>query len=158
MTVISGNCLRQFSARTPGGIITPFHERTVIRGKTYGVSYAGYDIRIKQPLELDPGSFELASSIEHFQVPNNWVGIVHDKSSWARRGIAVQNTVLEPGWRGYLTLEISNHGTFNINIEGGDPIAQIIFHKLTEPTSGYQGKYQDQRDAPVEAIDELEQG
>jgi dCTP deaminase len=151
--VVSGNHLAQLSARVEGGIIHPWHERTQHNGSTYGQSYAGYDIRIRESLYLKQGEFSLASTIEHFQIPLNMVAIVHDKSSWARRGIAVQNTVFEPGWRGYATLEISNHGHYVQPIFAGDPIAQVIFHFLSEPlVHGYDGKYQDQPPMPVEAI------
>jgi dCTP deaminase len=137
------------------GIITPFCEKTVFAGKSFGLSHAGYDIRVKQRLVLAPGSFSLASSMEEFDMPTDLLGQVCDKSSWARMGVCVQNTILEPGWRGFLTLEITNHGFGDkpLVIEAGSPIAQIIFHLLDEPTdTPYRGKYQDQADMPVEAI------
>jgi dCTP deaminase len=88
-------------------------------------------------------------------MPNNVVGIVHDKSSLARQGIAVQNTVAEPGWRGYLTLEITNHYVNKILLLKGDAIAQVVFHFLDEPTELiYDGKYQDQQRGPQEARNE----
>ncbi len=88
-------------------------------------------------------------------MPNSVMGIVHDKSSWARHGVAVQNTVIEPGWRGYLTLELTNHSQQTRTIKPGDPIAQIVFHWLDEPTKQpYEGKYQDQAAGPQEAIAE----
>lgn len=66
--------------------------------------------------------------------------------------IAVQNTIIEPGWRGFLTLEITNHSRGTIWIQRGSPIAQIIFHQLLEPTDApYVGKYQDQESRPVAA-------
>lgn len=134
-------------------IILPFHPKTNRGGMTYGLSWAGYDFRIKQKVSLAPGGFVLASSFERFQIPRDLVGIVHDKSSWARRGLAVQNTVFEPGWRGFATLELSNHSQNYIEIRAGDPIAQIIFHALSSPCAdGYMGKYQEQPDEPVEAI------
>jgi dCTP deaminase len=91
-------------------------------------------------------------------MPDDILGIVHDKSTWGRRGIAVQNTVIEPGWRGFLTLELSNHSSRLITIENGDPIAQIVFHLLAGATdSPYRGKYQDQINEPVKAISERDQ-
>lgn len=150
-----------------GGMIEPFVERGVQNGKSYGLSSCGYDIRIgkiKSHIE-DPDHlylsvsrpFVLASSVERFKIPKDICGIVHDKSSWAREGLAVQNTVLEPGWEGYLTLELSLHGTNPIRINKGDPIAQIIFHKLDEETIlPYVGKYQNQPNRPVESIHETE--
>lgn len=139
------------------GIFTPFHERSKQRGMSYGLSYAGYDVRIDldnpiKAMRLEPGAFILASTIEHFDMPSNVLGIVHDKSTWARRGLAAQNTVIEPGWKGYLTLELTNHGPEPIVIEHGDPIAQIVLHLLAAPPeSVYEGKYQNQEKGPQEA-------
>lgn len=138
------------------GIITPFSQRTVFEGMSYGKSYAGYDIRIQQNECLRPGRrFGLASTIEYFEMPSNVVGIVHDKSTWARRGLSVFNTVIEPGWRGYLTLELVYNGDGNLAILGGSPIAQVVFHYLDVDSEGYKGKYQDQPDRPVEALIEI---
>jgi dCTP deaminase len=134
------------------GMIEPFHERSISHGMSYGLSSAGYDVRIQQRIVLRPGDFTLASTIECFDMPDDLLAQVADKSTWARRGIAVQNTIIEPGWRGHLTLEITNHGPNIVGIEEGSPIAQIIFHMLLQPTeTPYSGKYQDQRDEPVEA-------
>lgn len=134
-------------------MITPCHERTVLNGKTYGLSSCGYDIRCAERIVLNPGHFSLASSVEQFNMPNYIVAFVNDKSSWARRGLAVQNTVIEPGWRGFLTIELSNHGHEILEIKEGDPIAQIIFHRLDDITEKpYEGKYQDQPAGPQEAI------
>lgn len=133
--------------------IKPYALRTKHRGMTYGLSHCGYDIRVKQSFLMWPGRFVLASTIEYFQMPNYLVGVVHDKSTWARRGIAVQNTVIEPGWKGYLTLEITMHAWKFVRIHAGDPIAQVLFHTLDrELNAGYDGKYQDQADEPVPAI------
>ena len=135
------------------GIFTPFCERSKFGGKSFGLSAAGYDVRIKQALTLKPGEFKLASTFEHFNMPSTVLGVVHDKSTWARMGIAVQNTVIEPGWRGYLTLEITNHSQETIHILEGEPIAQILLHRTDEPVEApYLGKYQDQESAPIKAI------
>lgn len=136
--------------------LSPFEpNKIVVNGKSYGLSACGYDIRIAQAHTLKPGSFALGSSVEHFSMPFDMVGIVHDKSSWARKGLAVQNTVIEPGWRGFLTVELSNHGHDWLAIAEGDPICQIIFHMLDQATDRpYTGKYQDQRSGPQPAIDE----
>lgn len=134
-------------------MISPFHERKTAGGMTFGLSPAGYDIRVAQAVALNPGNFVLASSIEHFNIPNGLQAIVHDKSTLARRGLAVQNTVLEPGWRGYITLELSNHGFEFIMLAAETPIAQVVFHQLSAPTEQpYEGKYQDQKAGPVNAI------
>lgn len=140
-------------------------------GVSYGLSEAGYDIRIKQtvifgyngeglPLvtvvegkfgKLIVGKFTLASTKERFQMPNNLVGVVHDKSTWARKGLSVFNTVIEPGWEGFLTLELVYHGQEPLEIPAGAGIAQVLFHEIEEPTQ-YDGKYQGQGNMPVQAI------
>lgn len=122
-------------------------------GVSYGMSEAGYDIRIKQSVTLHPfRRFSLASSIERFKMPNELVGVVHDKSTWARRGLSVFNTVIEPGWEGYLTLELVYHNWRPLRIPAGAGIAQVIFHQTTD-RGHYRGKYQNQPDHPVHARD-----
>ena len=120
-------------------------------GVSYGLSEAGYDIRIKQDVTLSPGKrFALASTVERFQMPDHLVGVVHDKSTWARKALSVFNTVLEPGWNGWLTLELVYHGDGELEIPAGAGIAQVLFHELHSIAS-YDGKYQGQEDRPVEA-------
>ena len=120
-------------------------------GMTFGAGPAGYDIRIKQALYLYPGQFALASSLEHFNVPTDLVGFVHDKSSLARLGLFLGMGVVESGWRGYLTIEIKNQGYRPIHLLAGQPIAQVVFHLVVNPTQGYNGRYQDQADEPTPA-------
>ncbi len=143
-------------------------------GVSYGLGEAGYDIRIKQDVLFTPfkrdthdhwiiahqigkgtkikdGSFCLASAIEEFQMPPSLTGIVHDKSTWARHGLSVFNTVIEPGWHGYLTLELVYHGREELVIPAGAGIAQVIFHQIACPVH-YDGKYQNQKDEPVSPI------
>lgn len=132
--------------------VEPFCERTTEFGLTYGVGPAGYDVRIAESLQLMPHTFYLASTLERFRMPKDWLAIVHDKSTWARRGISVQNTVIEPGWEGYLTMELTNHGSDRIVIQKGMAIAQIVFHELLEATEEpYNGKYQNQEAGPQPA-------
>jgi dCTP deaminase len=147
-------------------------------GVSHGMSEAGYDIRVKQAitfhrdfflrravdrivlgpdnkvLEHDrfPGRFVLASALEEFEMPNTLMGIVHDKSSWARQGLSVFNTVIEPGWRGFLTLELVYHGDKDLHIPAGSGIAQVVFHQVSNSVE-YHGRYQNQRNAPVPAIE-----
>ena len=100
--------------------------------------------------EISFGRFCLASAIEEFTMPADLVGVVHDKSTWARQGVSVFNTVIEPGWQGFLTLEIVFHGNKPVHIPAGAGIAQVLFHKVCEPAQ-YNGKYQHQADKPVES-------
>lgn len=138
-------------------------------GVSYGLTEAGYDIRIKQDIRFtptregtewviyrdhetvpQPGRFTIASAIEEFNMPTNLVGVVHDKSTWARRGLSVFNTVIEPGWKGFLTLELVYHGNDQLHIPAGSGIAQVLFSEI-ELANHYNGKYQNQQDKPVEA-------
>lgn len=136
-------------------------------GVTHGLGEAGYDIRIKQDVSfwidrrgnprvqigdevVKHGRFTIASAIEEFDMPENLVGIVHDKSTWARRGLSVFNTVIEPGWKGFLTLELVYHGSEHLHIAAGAGIAQVVFH-ATSQRAAYNGKYQHQEDRPVSA-------
>lgn len=138
-------------------------------GTSFGLGEAGYDIRIKQTLRFrggcvevfngqdfsqrvsfDEESFCLASAIEQFEMPDDLTGIVHDKSTWARRGLSVFNTVIENGWAGFLTLELVYHRKKELIIPAGAGIAQVIFHR-TSQHSHYNGKYQNQEDQPTPA-------
>lgn len=121
-------------------------------GFSWGLTECGYDIRIKQDIWLYLGKrFVLGSSIEEFQMPNNLMGRVLNKSTWARKGIdASMTTNIEPGWNGYLTIELRYSKAIPIFIPAGVGIAQIIFEQITEPTI-YSGKYQNQADMPISA-------
>jgi dCTP deaminase len=144
MSVLSAQTIRRL------GLVRPMREAyRDPRGNSVGLSCCGYDISIAESVLVEPGQFVLASAREAFNLPTNVVGIVHDKSSLAREGLAVQNTVLEPGWRGFITLELSNHWSRLIVLSAGDAVAQVIFHWLDEPTElPYRGKYQDQEAGP----------
>lgn len=145
--ILSGQSIRE------RGIFTPFHERTVFNGMSFGLSYAGYDVRIAQGVTIPSKGFTIASTLEHFNMPNDLLAQVTDKSSWARCGLSVFNTVIEPGWNGYLTVELVNHSDHRLEIIEGSPIAQIIFFHTDRPIEKpYDGKYQNQPNWPVHAI------
>lgn len=134
-------------------LISPFCERTVHPcGLSFGLSSAGYDVRLGTTVQVAPRSYCLGATLERFIIPNNLLMRVHDKSTWARKGLFVQNTVAEPGWCGYLTLELSNETKDYIFMDEGTPIAQVIFELLDESTEQtYGGKYQDQAAGPQPA-------
>lgn len=122
-------------------------------GVSYGLSHAGYDLSVAEDHTLVPGQFVLASTIERLKLPTNVVGFVHGKSTWARSGMLVHNTVAEPGWEGYLTLELFNHGINTLCLKAGMGIVQVVFCFLDEVTdSPYAGKYQGQKAGPQPAI------
>lgn len=147
-------------------LLTPFHDRMKKFGMTYGLGPAGYDVRLAEDVTLYPvnlknlivnlladwlpwvnkrPSFSLAATLEYFRTPSDLTFKVEDKSTWARRGLSVQNTTGEPGWNGFLTLELNNHGEEILFLKAGMPIAQIVYHRLDQPTmSPYDGRYQNQ--------------
>ena len=145
---------------------------------SYGVSSYGYDIRVADefkiftanpyntvvdPKHLDersltsfkgdvciipPNSFALAVTIEHFRIPRGVLGITTGKSTYARVGVITNVTPLEPGWAGYVTLEISNTTPLPAKIYANEGIAQVVFFEADEPCeisyADKKGKYQDQ--------------
>jgi dCTP deaminase len=160
------------------GMIEPFEPMQVREGViSYGLSSYGYDIRVApefkvftnvhnvvvDPKSFDPrsfvdvrekeciippNSFALARTEEYFRMPGNVLAICVGKSTYARCGIVVNVTPLEPGWEGYLTLEISNTTPLPAKIYAGEGIAQLLFLEGDEePSIGYadrKGKYQHQ--------------
>ena len=171
MPVINGKTLL---AKAPIREMIP--HKLKAHGTSYGLVEAGYDIRIKQSITffpqktlfdykgpaidvpsdveglriMQPGRFTLASAIEEFDMPTDLVGVVHDKSTWARQGLSVFNTVIEPGFQGGLTLELVFHGNKELIIPAGSGIAQVIFSTLAHDAR-YEGKYNGQSTDPVPA-------
>lgn len=136
-------------------MIDPWYERTIYKGMSYGLGPASYDFRIKQNIVVLPHSLVLCSTIERVKMPHHIAARVCDKSSLARMGLAVQNTHFDPGFKGYPTIEITNHTENTIAIEAGMPICQFVFEFLDEVTEKpYAGKYQNQPDEPVETKNE----
>lgn len=136
-----------------------------LNGVSHGLAEAGYDIRIAESVRFNPGQnplviingtakpgrFTIASAVEEFQMPDNMVAFVKDKSTWARKGLSVFNTVIEPGWKGFLTLELVYHGNEILTIPAGSGIAQVMFAQIQNPAE-YAGKYQHQAQGPQESI------
>lgn len=163
MTVLAGQSIRGLCQKRPSGfggdwpepLIIPFVEETVHAesGMTGGLSVCGYDLHVKDGTILWPGDFKLAVTVERLCLPDYLVGILHDKSTLARMGLAVQNTVAEPGWSGWLTLELSNHSKHKICVHAGQPIGQMLFHRLDgRAEQPYDGRYQDQGPEPQAAL------
>jgi dCTP deaminase len=144
---------------------------------SYGTSSYGYDIRcsnefklftnlnatIVDPKNFDdksfvdisgehciipPNSFALARTIEYFRVPRNVLVVCLGKSTYARCGIIVNVTPLEPEWEGYVTLEFSNTTPLPAKIYANEGVAQVIFFESDEVCeTSYKdrgGKYQGQ--------------
>ena len=144
---------------------------------SYGVSSYGYDVRcsnefkvftnihsaVVDPKHFDeksfvdvtsdvciipPNSFALARTIEYFKIPRNVLTICLGKSTYARCGIIVNVTPLEPEWEGHVTLEFSNTTNLPAKIYAGEGVAQMIFFESDEDCEvSYKdrgGKYQGQ--------------
>lgn len=145
----------EFRVRHRGDlIIHPFFtKREIAHGLSYGLGAASYDVRLGVDLLVWPGHGRLGTIMEYIGIPPDLSAEVKDKSTNARRFVLVQNTFIDPGWRGYLTVEITRFLPWPIFLRRGTPIAQIVFHELDKTTDRpYHGKYLDQRNVPVPPI------
>ena len=159
-------------------MISPFEDQQVRRDKiSFGVSSYGYDARVSTEFKIftnvnseivdpknfkptnfvtkksseciiPPNSFVLASTVEYFKVPKDVLVICLGKSTYARCGIIVNVTPLEPGWEGHVTLEFSNTTPLPAKIYANEGAAQFVFFKGNEvPEITYadrNGKYMGQ--------------
>jgi dCTP deaminase len=106
-----------------------------------------------EPFILHPGEFVLGSTLEHVRIPDDLVARLEGKSSLGRLGLLIHSTAgyVDPGWDGYLTLELSNVANLPITIYPGMKIGQISFFRLTTPaevpygSTATRSKYQGQR-------------
>ncbi|MDP6686003.1 MAG: dCTP deaminase [Candidatus Omnitrophota bacterium] len=145
---------------------------------SYGLSSFGYDIRIADEFKIfkgalpqntldpkntdpdlfedfkgheciiPPNSFVLARSLEYFKMPSNVLALCTGKSTYARVGVIVNVTPLEPSWEGYLTMAISNTAPSPVKIYANEGIAQVVFFESQEACevtySDRKGRYQAQ--------------
>jgi dCTP deaminase len=96
---------------------------------------------------IPPNSYVLGRSMERFRMPGDVLGVVLGKSTYARSGIIVNVTPLEPGWEGYVTIEIGNATPLPAKVYAEEGIAQVIFLQGEAPEVSYAdkaGKYQHQ--------------
>lgn len=161
------------------GMITPFYEEQVRKGViSYGVSSYGYDIRLHDEFKLlrkengrviDPknvteeifdtvtglvceipaNSFAICRSLEYFKIPRDVLVACFGKSTYARSGVIVNVTPLEPEWEGFITMSVSNTAPCPVRLYANEGIAQIIFLEASElcevSYADKKGKYQAQR-------------
>jgi dCTP deaminase len=159
--------------------IEPFAEESWRPGViSFGVSSYGYDVRVGRSFKvftdvygaivdpkqfnprsfvdisddvciIPPNSFALAETVETFEIPRNVLATCLGKSTYARCGIIVNVTPLEPEWRGKITIEISNTTPLPAKIYANEGIAQILFFKADavceKSYADKKGKYQDQK-------------
>ncbi|MGC8804712.1 MAG: dCTP deaminase [Candidatus Ratteibacteria bacterium] len=159
------------------GMIEPFFVSGVKKAvMSYGVSSYGYDFMLADEFkifagchsidpknsdsasfknftgkvcEIPPGSFALGRSVEYFRIPRNVLGICFGKSSYARSGIVVYVTPLEPEWEGHITVMIANLAPVPNRVYAGEGICQVVFLKATSQCeksyADKKGKYQKSR-------------
>jgi dCTP deaminase len=161
------------------GMIHPFDDDQMRQGViSYGVSSYGYDMRVSDEFKIfvkrdstiiDPkksdansfadfkgdvcvipqNSFALGRSVEYFRIPREVLVVCLGKSTYARCGIAVNVTPLEPEWEGHVTIAISNTGPAPAKIYANEGIAQLLFMEGSEVCrrsyADKAGKYQAQR-------------
>ena len=98
---------------------------------------------------IPPNSFALARSVEYMRIPRNVLVVCVGKSTYARCGIIVNVTPLEPEWEGHITLEFSNTTPLPARIYANEGVAQLLFFESDEVCDksykDRQGKYQGQR-------------
>ena len=167
-------------------MISPFEEKQIRGNKiSFGVSSFGYDARVSNEFKvftnlnteivdpknfkktnfitksgseciIPPNSFALASTVEYFKIPNDVIVICLGKSTYARCGIIVNVTPLEPGWEGHVTLEFSNTTPLPAKIYANEGASQFIFLKGNEsPETTYadrNGKYMKQKGVTLPKI------
>lgn len=173
MTVMPDRWIREMALRH--GMIEPFVDRQQRDGCiSYGLSSYGYDARVADEFRIftnvdgavvdpkafssrsfvertgpvctiPPNSFALARTVEYFRVPRDVLVICLGKSTYARCGIIVNVTPLEPEWEGHVTLEISNTTPLPARVYANEGICQFVFLKGAEPPeisyADRQGKY-----------------
>ncbi|MBI4689452.1 MAG: dCTP deaminase [Nitrospirae bacterium] len=176
MMVKNDRWIREMASK---GTITPFDADQVRKGViSYGVSSYGYDMRIadefkifeaKENAVIDPKNFDkthfvdfkgdiciippnsyvLGRSLEYFKIPRDVLVICLGKSTYARRGVIVNVTPLEPEWEGYITVEISNTAPVPVKLYSNEGLAQLIFLGASEicekSYADKAGKYQAQK-------------
>ena len=173
MTVLSDRWIKKMAQEKQ--MIKPFvSEQKSVNKISYGLSSFGYDARVSNKFKIftdvdsavvdpknfssssfvsreadeciiPPNSFVLASTVEYFKIPKDIMVICLGKSTYARCGIIVNVTPLEPGWEGHVTLEFSNTTPLPAKIYANEGAAQFVFLQGNEePEVTYEkrnGKY-----------------
>jgi dCTP deaminase len=107
---------------------------------------AGVDLKIDRDLILLPHQRNLAASIERVELSNKVLGMLHIRSSLAREGLFASLALVDPGFRGQLTISLYNAGDSRVNLKRGERFVQLSLLRVSEPaTQGYIGRYQDSR-------------
>jgi len=129
----------RYPTKTKGIVVDPKNMQLDLLEKCIAEDY--------EAVIIPPNAFILGESKERFNMPRNVTGLAVGKSTYARTGIVVNITPLEAGWRGILTIEISNTTPLPAAVYAGEGIAQVLFFKGEPCLTSYadrKGKYQDQ--------------
>jgi len=104
---------------------------------------AGIDLRADRSLVLRPGQQKLVATIERVELSENFLGILHIRSSLAREGIVASLALVDPGFRGQLTVSLHNAGDRLVSLRKGERFIQLSLLRLGMPARhSYVGKYQ----------------
>lgn len=104
---------------------------------------ASYDLRAADDARLPRGICTLVPTLEWVELPGDLAGTIRCRSSFGRRGVLLGAGFVDPGFRGQLTLCMSNMGKEEITVNKNDRIAQMILHEVRNPNEKYSGRYQD---------------
>jgi dCTP deaminase len=105
---------------------------------------AGIDLRIDRSLILNPGKQRLAATAERVELSENFLGILHIRSSLAREGVIASLALVDPGFRGQLTVSLYNAGDRSVRLRKGERFIQLSMFRLGRPaTHKYAGRYQE---------------
>ena len=111
---------------------------------------ASYDLRAAGDSFLPKGTCTLVPTLEWVELPMDLAGTLRCRSSFGRRGVLLGAGFVDPGFRGQLTLCLTNLGNDDLFVKKNDRVVQMIFHEVREGNMSYSGRYQDSRGA-VEA-------
>ncbi|OPX62104.1 MULTISPECIES: dCTP deaminase [unclassified Methanoregula] len=104
---------------------------------------ASYDLRAAEETRLPRGICTLMPTLEWVELPGDLAGTLRCRSSFGRRGILLGAGFVDPGFRGQLTLCLSNMGAEEITVKKNERVAQMILHEVRNPAQSYNGRYQD---------------
>jgi dCTP deaminase len=117
-------------------VIEPFEETSL--------NPAGYDLRLAAGVALQPGEHGLAATLERVELGRGLLGILHIRSSLAREGVLASLALVDPGFRGQLTISLFNGSRKLIQLQAGERFVQLSLVKLgTDADKKYEGRYQD---------------
>jgi dCTP deaminase len=104
---------------------------------------ASYDLRADDNVILPKGTCTLISTMEWVEIPQNLAATLRCRSSYGRRGVLLGAGFVDPGFRGQLTLCLTNMGGSDLEIRRNERVVQMIFHEVRRGTQLYEGRYQD---------------